>query len=98
MTPKLDSENASQHYYFDSSVAGIRVQADGGNAAIGSRLASRETFEGELTGWRMDEGNPPWKWFEIGALVDKPPGFSAESVWCEETYIYRIYNKSQEVS
>lgn len=81
-------DNASRKYYFDPSIAGMRVQADGGNAAVGSRLASRESFEGSLTGRRMDEGEPPWRWLEIGELSARPDGFEEDSVWCEESYVY----------
>ena len=98
MTTNPAPDDSSQRYYFDPSIAGKRVQADGGNAAVGSRLASRESFEGTLTGRRMDEGDPPWRWFEIGMLVEKPDDFREESVWCEESYIYPLPNQSEEVS
>jgi hypothetical protein len=88
MTSELADQAESLKYYFDAAIVGMRVQADGGNAAIGSRLASRETFEGRLTGQRMDEGDPPWRWLEIGELTGKPEGFGEDSVWCEESYIY----------
>ncbi len=77
-------------YSFDPDIAGRRVHADGGAAAIGSRLASREMFEGRLTGQRMDQGDPPWRWCEIGDLVAKPEEFDGETVWCEESYIYEM--------
>ncbi len=76
--------------YFDAELAGLRVQADGGNAAIGSRLASREMFEGRLTGRRIDEGNPPWQWLEVGELTLHPDEFTDASVWCELSYIYPL--------
>lgn len=84
------ADSASHKYYFDPSIAGMRVQADGGNAAVGSRLASREAFEGTLTGRRMDEGQPPWRWLEIGDLTTRPDGFQEDSVWCEESYVYFV--------
>ena len=77
-------------YFFDPSVAGRRVEADGGNAEIGSRLGSREMFEGTLTGRRMDQGVPPWRWLEVGELTTKPPEFTGDAVWCEESYIYFV--------
>ncbi len=82
------ADDGDRKYYFDPGIVGRRVQADGGNAAIGSRLASRETFEGTLTGKRMDQGEPPWRWLEIGLLTSKPAEFGDETVWCEESYIY----------
>lgn len=97
MTVSPDPNALDERYYFDPVVAGRRVQADGGNATVGSRLASRETFEGTLTGRRMDHGDPPWRWLEIGSLVEKPADFTEESVWCEESYIYAIGPEIEEV-
>lgn len=76
--------------YHDPSIAGLRVEADGGNAEIGSRFASREVFRGTLTGQRMDVGDPPWRWLEIGDLTEKPDEFEDETVWCEESFIYYL--------
>jgi hypothetical protein len=76
--------------YFDAALAGLRVQADGGNAAIGGRHASREMFEGKLTGRRMDVGDPPWQWLEIAELTLRPDDFHEPSVWCELSYIYPL--------
>ena len=82
--------------YFDEAIAGRRVKADGGNEATdlthGGKfaVASREMFEGRLTGRRLDQGDPPWRWLEIGDLSEKPDTFDAETVWCEESYIYFI--------
>jgi hypothetical protein len=80
--------------YFDAALAGRRVQADGGadisDYAGGDRVskASRESYEGTLTGKRLDQGDPPWRWVEIGNLTEKPDTFDRESVWCEESYVY----------
>ena len=74
--------------YFDSRLAGRRVEADGGSEAIGAQHGSREMFEGTLTGRRLDQGDPPWRWLEIGDLSEKPAGFEDDMVWCEESYIY----------
>jgi hypothetical protein len=80
--------------YFDEAIAGKRVAADGGaeakEAEHGGKfaVASREMFEGRLTGHRLDQGDPPWRWLEIGELTEMPAGFESETVWCEESYIY----------
>ena len=82
--------------YFDEAVAGRRVEADGGSLVSGLRegqtvlYGSRETFEGTLTGQRLDVGDPPWRWLEIGELTLKPEGFEEDSVWCEESYVYFV--------
>ena len=88
MTEPLTDQDVK--HYFDAGLAGLRVQADGGNAAIGSRLASREMFEGRLTGRRMDQGEPPWQWLEVGELTLHPDEFTEACVWCELSYIYPI--------
>jgi hypothetical protein len=80
--------------FFDPSVAGKAVEADGGSLADAERdgltvvAATREMFAGILTGRRLDLGNPPWRWLEIGDLTQMPPGFTARTVWCEESFIY----------
>jgi hypothetical protein len=86
--------------YVDPAVAGLRVKADGGSEATdathGGRVAhaSREMFEGRLTGRRLDQGDPPWRWLEISDLTEKPAGFEEASVWCEESYIYYVDGKA----
>ena len=45
---------------------------------------------------RMDEGDPPWRWLEIGELTAKPEDFGDDSVWCEESYIYFLEDSQQE--
>jgi hypothetical protein len=96
MPPEIPTARPSGGVYFDASIAGRRVAADGGNEATEAQhggkfaVASRETFEGVLTGRRMDEGDPPWRWLEIGDLREKPEGFESETVWCEESYIYEL--------
>ena len=72
----------------DPSIAGRRVQADGGGEVPGTRTGARETFEGTLTGRRMEQGDPPWRWLELGDLTDRPDGFEEQFVWCEESYVY----------
>lgn len=90
MTPDGPDETT----WFDPSLLGRGVTADGGaefkDAAHtgGYAVASRESFKGRLTGWRLDQGDPPWRWLEIGDLVDKPQDFDSATVWCEESYIY----------
>ncbi|MFN0148679.1 MAG: hypothetical protein ACKVT1_19425 [Dehalococcoidia bacterium] len=95
----MTSENGAatgSTVYFDAAIAGKRVAADGGSEAVEGQhggkfaVASREMFEGRLTGRRMDDGDPPWRWLEIGDLAEKPEGFEDATVWCEESYIYAL--------
>ena len=92
---QADAGTSDTNYFFDPLVAGRQVQADGGNAEIGSRLGSREMFEGTLSGRRMDQGDPPWRWLEIGDLTVKPAEFTGGSVWCEESYVYFIEHRAE---
>ena len=64
------------------------MQADGGGEVSGQRAGSRESYAGTLTGRRMQQGRPPWRWLELGELTDKPEGFDDRFVWCEESYVY----------
>ena len=94
MASEIPNATPGSEVYFDAAIAGMRVAADGGNEAVEAQhggkfaVASRETFEGRLTGRRLDEGDPPWRWLEIGDLADKPEGFESGTVWCEESYVY----------
>jgi hypothetical protein len=74
--------------YFDPSIAGKRVLADGGGEVPGTGTGAREVYAGTLTGRRMDQGDPPWRWLELGELTEKPEGFTEPLVWCEESYTY----------
>ncbi|MEE8337709.1 MAG: hypothetical protein V3R95_06590 [Dehalococcoidia bacterium] len=76
--------------YHDASVAGRRVQADGGGPVGDGMVGSRESFEGTLTGRRMAQGDPPWRWLEVGDLTEKPEGFDAHFVWCDEMFVFFI--------
>ncbi len=94
MSDAASAGKGERRIYRDPALEGRRVQADGGSEAIdrahGGKIAhaSRDMFEGVLTGRRMDDGDPPWRWLEIGQLTDKPSGFADQTVWCEESYVY----------
>jgi hypothetical protein len=93
MTAPESSSDGEIRIYFDETLAGRPVQADGGSdasdASHGDQVAriSRETFEGKLTGRRFDQGDPPWRFMEVGNLK-KPDGSEGDTVWCEESYVY----------
>lgn len=76
--------------YFDEALAGLAVAADGGHQIPGAQHGVRESFEGSLTGRRMDQGDPPWRWVELGDLSEKPAYFQDRAVWCEETFVYPL--------
>ena len=83
-----DASAGAIRVWHDPSIAGKRVQADGGEEVPGSGAGYRATFEGVLTGRRMEQGNPPWVWMELGQLTEAPDNFEDAYVWCEESYIY----------
>ena len=60
---------------FDPSLAGRRAEADGGAAVPGTNFAARQSFAGTLTGRRLSQGEPPWRFLELGELTEKPEGF-----------------------
>ena len=75
----------------DPRLRGKIVEADGGaTLELNSNFASRASFKGTLTGRRLQQGDPPWNWLEIGSLTLKPDDFEEEFVWCEQSYIYDI--------
>lgn len=94
MTASNAPDDDEIRIYLDETLAGRRVQADGGSdssdATRGDQVSrlSRETFEGTLTGRRFEQGNPPWKFMEIGELTKNPDGSERGTVWCEESYVY----------
>lgn len=72
----------------DQSLEGKQVVADGGVHIEGTIFASREEFKGTLTGRRMIQGDPPWRWLEITNLEPPPDDPDATSVWVEESYVF----------
>jgi len=75
---------------FNPEFAGKRAECDGGRPVMGSRYATREDFTGTLTGEYVDHGDPPWRWYLMGELTSKPDAYEADTVWCEESFIFFI--------
>lgn len=80
----------TKRVYFDDTIAGLAVEADGGHEIPGFQHGVRESFRGALTGRRLDQGDPPWRWVEIGELTGKPEDFQDQAVWCEETFVFPV--------
>ena len=68
---------------FDPEIAGKRAECDGGGHIAGTRFAGRQEFTGTLTGEFVDHGDPPWRWYLMVDLTQKPEGYTADAVWCE---------------
>lgn len=73
---------------FDADLAGKRAECDGGAAIPGTHFVGREEFSGVLTGQYVDHGDPPWRWYLLADLDRKPPGYPADSVWCESGNLF----------
>ena len=89
MTSEQEQEaTGSIRVFYDESIAGRHVEADGGGWVEEARAGYRATFEGTLTGRRMVQGDPPWRWMELGDLTDAPADFEESYVWIEDSYVY----------
>jgi hypothetical protein len=86
--PRDDAADGAVRVWEDPSLRGRRVEADGGEAVPGTGAGYRATFRGRLTGRRLEQGDPPWTWFELGELTERPADFESLYVWCEESYVY----------
>ena len=75
---------------FNPSLVGPRAECDGGGPVPGTHFAGREDFAGSLTGEYVDHGDPPWRWYLLTRLSQKPPAYSADSVWCESEALFLI--------
>ena len=75
---------------FDHAMAGKVAECDGGALIAGTRYAARQDFRGTLTGEYVDHGNPPWRWYLMTDLSEKPEGYVEESVWCEAGMVFLV--------
>lgn len=82
-------------YAVDESMKGQYAECDGGasqptilpNGEWGL-MPSRETFKGVLTGLYFDQGDPPWRWYEMVILYERPEAYMDETVWCEPGFLF----------
>lgn len=82
-----------RRYAIDPELIGRQAECDGGMATAGGpagALGSRDFFKGRLTGIYFEEGDPPWRWYEMRDLQVKPEDYTDDSVWCEEGFIFLI--------
>jgi hypothetical protein len=73
---------------FDPAMAGKRAECDGGGPMLGTRYATRQDFTGRLTGDYVDHGDPPWRWYLMTDLEQRPEGYPGDAVWCEAGSLY----------
>ncbi len=74
---------------FDPEMAGKRAECDGGGH-FGEKYIRREEFAGTLSGEYVDHGDPPWRWYLLKDLYQKPDHYAFDSVWCEKGNIYLV--------
>ncbi len=75
---------------FDADLVGRVAECDGGRAIAGTHFAGREEFTGRLTGDYVDHGDPPWRWYLLGDLTDKPESYADDTVWCESGNLFVV--------
>ncbi|MEE8443395.1 MAG: hypothetical protein V3S37_06555 [Dehalococcoidia bacterium] len=88
-------KNYDRKYGVAEEVKGRYAECDGGasypvvlpNGEWGM-MPSRETFKGVLTGLYFDQGDPPWRWYEMVILHDRPAEYQEETVWCEPGFLF----------
>lgn len=84
-------------YGVDEALKGKWAECDGGaslpvvlpNGKWGL-MPGRQTFKGVLTGLYFDEGNPPWRWYEMLITHDRPSDYPEETVWCEPGFLFLL--------
>lgn len=74
----------------DEAMVGKRAECDGGGLVAGTRFAAREEFAGTLTGEYVDHGDPPWRWYRMVDLYQKPAAYQWDSVWCESGSVFLV--------
>jgi hypothetical protein len=79
---------------FDPTVAGKRAECDGGGSVPGTHFAGRQEFTGTLTGEYIDHGDPPWRWYLMIDLSDKPEAYLDDAVWCESESVFLVDEKA----
>ena len=57
---------------FDEAMAGKTAECDGGGHIPGTHYAGRQEFTGTLTGDYIDHGDPPWRWYLMTSLTNRP--------------------------
>ena len=79
---------------FDDEMAGKVAECDGGAHIPGTYYAGRQEFRGTLTGDFLDHGDPPWRWYLMVELTQKPEGYPADAVWCESGNVFLLEDGS----
>jgi hypothetical protein len=86
----MSDEPLSIRKGFDDDMAGKRAECDGGGLIEGTRYAGRQQFTGRLTGEYFDHGDPPWRWYLMVELTEKPSNYDRDAVWCESGNLYLL--------
>ncbi len=74
-------------------MAGKHAECDGGGGIAGTKYAGREEFAGTLTGEYIDHGDPPWRWYLMTDLTQKPDSYAEPTVWCQAGNLFLTEDK-----
>ena len=75
---------------FDQRLAGRWAECDGGGLVPGTKYVGRQEFTGRLTGEYVDHGDPPWRWYLMVELSNKPENYTDDGVWCESESLFLV--------
>jgi len=87
-----------RRYNINPRLTGRIAECDGGMMVAGGpagAMGSREHFRGRLTGIYFEEGDPPWRWYEMRDLEVKPPEYEEDSVWCEAGFLFLMEGEDE---
>ena len=82
-----------RRYAVDPAMTMRLAECDGGGPVrtdSGQVVSMRFLYRGRLTGVYFEEGEPPWRWYEMTDLSIKPPWHTDDSVWCEQGFLFLI--------
>lgn len=91
-------QKMERRYGLDQQLVGRLAECDGGGPIVvgpGPRgvVPGRELFRGRLTGVFLEQGDPPWIWYQMGDLEIKPDNYTEEKVWCEKDFLFLMDEK-----
>ena len=84
-------------YGVDETLKGKYAECDGGGAletvlpnGQWGIMPGRQLFKGVLTGLYFDQGDPPWRFYEMLLPNERPEAYPMETVWCEPGFLFLL--------